>query len=170
MTKVINLYGGPGTGKSTTASALFAVMKRKGINCELVTEFAKEFVWQHSTIKPIDQVFVVATQVRRQNILNGQVDYIITDSPIPLGIVYNSIYDTRYYDKFILDLYSKFENIDVFLNRKKPYQQMGRFQTEQEAMSLDYSIISMLDYYRVPYIRMDADEYVVENILKILNL
>ena len=38
--KVINLYGGPGTGKSTTAAALFALIKREGYNVELVTEFA----------------------------------------------------------------------------------------------------------------------------------
>lgn len=40
--KVINLYGGPGTGKSTTAAMLFAKMKLAGFNCEYVPEFAKD--------------------------------------------------------------------------------------------------------------------------------
>jgi len=37
MTLVVNLYGGPGTGKSTTAAATFAELKMAGINCELVS-------------------------------------------------------------------------------------------------------------------------------------
>jgi adenylylsulfate kinase-like enzyme len=41
---VINLFGGPGTGKSTLAAALFTDLKMKGINAELVTEFAKDLV------------------------------------------------------------------------------------------------------------------------------
>lgn len=32
MTKVINLYGGPGTGKSTNASRVFALLKEAGTN------------------------------------------------------------------------------------------------------------------------------------------
>lgn len=48
-TKVINLYGGPGTGKSTTAGALFAEMKFRGINCEYVQEYAKDKAWEFGT-------------------------------------------------------------------------------------------------------------------------
>lgn len=44
MTSVINLIGGPGSGKSTTAAGLFFRMKSMGVRCELVTEYAKELV------------------------------------------------------------------------------------------------------------------------------
>ena len=46
--KVINLFAGPGTGKSTTAAGLFYKMKSKGYMVELVTEFAKDLVYQES--------------------------------------------------------------------------------------------------------------------------
>jgi len=46
MTKYINIFGGPGAGKSTTAALLFAEMKSGGFKVELVTEVAKDFVWE----------------------------------------------------------------------------------------------------------------------------
>lgn len=46
MTKVINLYGGPGTGKSSTAGMLFAHLKLRGVNCEYVQEYAKDAAWE----------------------------------------------------------------------------------------------------------------------------
>lgn len=39
---LINLFGAPGTGKSTGAAYIFSQLKMKGINAELVTEFAKD--------------------------------------------------------------------------------------------------------------------------------
>lgn len=42
MTKVINLIGAPGAGKSTIASQLFSLMKWQGLDVELVSEYAKE--------------------------------------------------------------------------------------------------------------------------------
>ena len=42
--KVINLFAGPGAGKSTTAAGLFHLMKIAGMNVELVTEFSRSWV------------------------------------------------------------------------------------------------------------------------------
>ena len=43
--KVINFYGGPGTGKSVQAAATYCALKKQGLNCELVTEYAKDKLW-----------------------------------------------------------------------------------------------------------------------------
>ena len=40
---MVNFYAGPGSGKSTMAAAIFSRLKWKDVNCELVTEFAKDF-------------------------------------------------------------------------------------------------------------------------------
>ena len=44
-TLVINLFSGPGVGKSTTAAMVFAKLKMNGVDCEMALEFAKEKVW-----------------------------------------------------------------------------------------------------------------------------
>ena len=43
---VVNLFGTPGAGKSTGAAYIFSNLKMRGINAELVTEFAKDMVWE----------------------------------------------------------------------------------------------------------------------------
>ena len=45
-TIIVNLFGGPGTGKSTGAAYIFSQLKLAGIDCEFVSEFAKDKVWE----------------------------------------------------------------------------------------------------------------------------
>lgn len=48
-TIVVNLFGAPGAGKSTGAAYIFALLKMAGVEAELVTEFAKDKVWEGNT-------------------------------------------------------------------------------------------------------------------------
>lgn len=41
---VINLFAGPGSGKSTTCAGVFNKLKLAGINCEMALEYAKDKV------------------------------------------------------------------------------------------------------------------------------
>ena len=43
---VVNLFGAPGSGKSTGAAYIFSQLKIAGVNAELVTEFVKDKVWE----------------------------------------------------------------------------------------------------------------------------
>ena len=40
-TLLVNLYAGPGAGKSTGAAYIFAKLKMAGVDCEYVSEYAK---------------------------------------------------------------------------------------------------------------------------------
>lgn len=46
MIKVINIFGAPGCGKSTTAAGLFWRMKCDDMSVELVSEYAKACVFE----------------------------------------------------------------------------------------------------------------------------
>ena len=63
--KVINIFGGPGTGKSVTAARLFAELKLQHKNCELVTEFAKELTYDESYRVMENQIWIFANQHQR---------------------------------------------------------------------------------------------------------
>lgn len=45
---LVNLTGGPGSGKSTTAAFIFAKLKMLGYNAELVGEEARELIYDGS--------------------------------------------------------------------------------------------------------------------------
>ena len=88
-TSVINIYGGPCCGKSTTAAAVFAELKIQGYNVELVTEYAKGMTWQDSMKVLKNQIYVFGKQHHYLTRPQNQVDFIITDSPILMSIVYD---------------------------------------------------------------------------------
>ena len=131
-TKVLALYAGPGAGKTTMSADVFARLKHAGYNVELVREYAKELVWEYGNIPPhITQSDIVAEQYRRQAILMGQVELIITDSPIILSTIYGSSMEEakNYHDQF--------DNYEVLIERKKAYNPKGRYQDESQAKALD---------------------------------
>ncbi len=138
-TRVINLFAGPGAGKSTTAAGLFFTMKTLGYKVELVTEFAKELVYEGATATLNDQLYVLMEQDKRQRRLVGQVDWIITDSPLILAEIYVNGDSTRRL-AITAEAWSRFKrynNVNVFINRIKPYADYGRNQSEDEARIID---------------------------------
>jgi tRNA uridine 5-carbamoylmethylation protein Kti12 len=146
--KVVNLFAGPGAGKSTTAAGLFHIMKQEGYKVELITEYAKDIVWADRHKELNDQLYITAKQNHRQFLLKGKVDYAITDSPILLCCVYSRMMPQSF-QPFVKDVFHEYDNLAVILKRTKPYILFGRNQTEEEAKDLDRQIHSLV-YSCVP--------------------
>ena len=174
MSTVINLYGGPGTGKSTSAAYLFYLLKSQGKNAELVREYVKDWAWEGRNISTYDQIYLLGKQVRRESILYGKVDYIVTDSPIMLGIYYASKYSSlsvsegvramtlAYYRQAAEDGH---KHVHVFLERSKPYNPLGRFQSEDQAKNIDNGVYGMLADLRIPFVKCSTDREHLDQLL-----
>lgn len=139
--RVINLFGGPGIGKSTTAAALFALMKHRGHCVELVTEYAKDLVYDGNTRLLEDQLYVLAKQNIRLSRLRNHVDWAITDSPLTLSKVYHA---EDWLMPAIDALYAGYDNVEFLLERVKPFKQYGRVHNATEAMALDSRIARLV--------------------------
>ncbi len=163
----INFYGGPGTGKSTMAAAVFSELKNFGVNCELVTEYAKKKVWEEAFKVFECQMYVCANQIYNMFIVSKHVDAIITDSPLIMATVYNN--KDKPLNEILLREYKKYENIDIFLRRVKEYNPKGRTQNEKEAKQKDKEIKSLLNKYGVNYIEYDGTRDSVSLIVKRIN-
>ena len=123
MTKIVNLFGGPGSGKSTLRAGLFYEMKLAGYNVEEVTEYAKDMVWEERFNIFQDQIYILGKQNRKLLRLAEKVDWVLTDSPIIMGIAY--MVDTPYNEtlkQLILEVFNGYDNLNIFVNRNHGYR------------------------------------------------
>lgn len=147
---VINLFGGPGCGKSTIAALLFGKLKQNGINCEMALEYAKDKVWEESLKTLDDQIYVFGKQLHKIWRLNDKVDVIITDSPLLFSIIYdkeNNI-DLK---NLVISTFNRFNNFNCLIRRQTEYQQEGRYQNETEAKEIDNLIVNLLEENDIMY-------------------
>ncbi len=164
-TLVVNLLGGPGSGKSTTAANVFAHLKWQDINCELVPEYAKDLVWEHRHKTFENQIYMFGKQHHRIYRVVGQVDVIVTDSPILLTPIYD-LERRETLKNLVLEEFNKVHNFNIFLTRKKKYQPKGRNQNEEQAKEKDREIKSFLEESKIPYVQIDGTNESVDVIVK----
>jgi tRNA uridine 5-carbamoylmethylation protein Kti12 len=168
QTKIINLFGSPGTGKSTTAAGLFYLMKSNDMSVELVTEYAKELVWAERLKMFHDQIYITAKQNHRIARLIDKVEYVITDSPVLMGRVY---VPENYYpslNSLIWEIHNSYTNLNFFLTRVKKYNPVGRNQNEEQSNELSKRIRGMLDYTGIKYHEIKASKDAPDKILEFI--
>ena len=154
---VVNLFGAPGAGKSTGAAYIFSKLKMFGINVELVTEFAKDKVWEESKAVFQNQAYIFGKQYFRISRVDGKVDVVITDSPILLSSFYaNDEVLGDEFDALIMKVFNSYDSMNVFINRVKPYNPSGRFQTEEESDALSDEMRTFLDRHNITCAQYDG--------------
>lgn len=156
---VINLFGGPGVGKSTTASGLFSLMKKQYLNVELVTEYAKDLTWEkrHNILQ--DQIYITAKQNRRlSRLLDHEVDFVVTDCPLLTALMYTPKEYYPSYTPLVKEIFNSYNNINYILARQKKYVTTGRNQTLEQAIQIDLDIEQFLGYNNIPY-KIVRDEH-----------
>lgn len=163
---VVNLFGSPGTGKSTGAAYIFSQLKMQGINTELVTEFAKDKVWEESKEVFNNQIYIFGKQSFRLSKLKNKVDVVITDSPLPLSIIYNNDENTQTeLSNLVWKVFNSYSNLNIFLTRVKPYHPEGRFQTEEESDKIANNLLYFLKNNKVIFLKENADLQGYNNIV-----
>lgn len=169
---VVNLFGGPGAGKSTGAAYVFSKLKMAGVNVELVTEFAKDIVWEETEIPLQNQAYVFGNQSYRISRLAGKVDVAVTDSPILLSCHYGKN-EPDVFKEAVLAKFNENENINFIIRRVKPYNQIGRIHTEEESDKISDELVAMLTKYHIPFMSLAGTQKnydaIVEEVIDALN-
>ncbi len=146
-TVIVNLFAGPGAGKTTCAWAIASELKKRNIETEYVSEYAKECVWDNRT-DLLDgsfehQTAIYEEQNRRVQRLLGKVDVVVTDSPAILSLVYAKEKNSEFENK-VLTEFGQQQNFNLFINRGKVFQQAGRVHNLAQSKQLDNDIKNML--------------------------
>lgn len=158
------------------------MMKIKGLNVELVTEYAKQLLFEGRLEDMMDrQEYIYAKQHAKLQDLSDKADWVVTDSPILLSAAYPEI--NAHLDKenrlkpwpalstfqyLVRQQYDFYDNVNIWLQRPLDYQTEGRLQDEEEAKWIDERLLQELKGRDMSIVQVD--EYTLTMILRILKL
>lgn len=144
---IINLIGGANTGKTTTALGLAHYMKLAGLRVAYAPEYATEMVYEERGNILLDQLYILAKQNRRLHRLRQQVDYVITDSSLLLGLVYAEDGGTPEFRQLVHSHFDSYRN-QVFYFQRDPtfkFEGQGRIQqSHDECVDFDKKVQEVL--------------------------
>ena len=153
-TIIVNLFAGPGAGKTTCAWEIASELKKRNIQAEYVPEYAKELVWDEKrelldgSLKNQRKLF--QEQNHRLARLIGKVDVVVTDAPILLNQVYLKEPNPDF-QKEIMDTFRSYHNFNLFVKRGDYYEQSGRLHTLEESRQKDEEVKQLLNSNRIYY-------------------
>lgn len=160
----VNLYAGPGFGKSVTAASLYAALKLRGVHTELVAEYAKELVYAKQ-LDGTHQRDIMKEQLRRQGLFQGETTVVVTDSPTPMSLVYAiklglppEELDELF--KQQADGAAGWYNMDVLLHRTispEEFEKEGRAQDLPAAVTMHHAITDFVRRYSPNHIELPVE-------------
>ncbi len=149
-TKVINIIGGPGSNKSLFSSAIVLFLNMHQKSVETVPDYAKSLVWQQDFEALKNQYSIAQRQFEMINIIDGQVQFIVTECSLPQVLYYNEHYEDNICDvgktrSNILKWYRQHNNVNLMIVRgDRKYVHSGRFQDEDDARKIDHGLRATL--------------------------
>lgn len=157
--RVINFFGGPGSGKTTAAAGLFHELKKRWAAVEMASEYAKDLILNGESRQLSQQIMVFANQEMRLDRLRADYDWAITDAPLLLSAFYAPRAYPPSYRRLVLDMFESYDNVNIFVRRSHAYKPEGRIQREERhADRLAEQIEAFLAGLGFPYISMSASD------------
>jgi len=149
-TKVINIIGGPGSNKSLFSSAIVLYLNMQQKSVETVPDYAKSLVWQQNFEMLKNQYSIAQRQFEMIDLIDGQVQFIVTECSLPQVLYYNENYQDNICDisktrSHILKWYKQHNNVNILITRgDRKYVHSGRFQDEDAAKKIDHGLRATL--------------------------
>lgn len=166
---VVNAFGGPSAGKTTLASTLYGRMKQLRMSAGFAQEYAQEKVHRGESLH--NQFEITGEQYRRIETLYGERDFVITDSPVLLGAMYQWEYgdDLRFntratflaksaFEQYLIRLHNTLISYNIFVDREgRDFVQEGRLQDLEESKRIDGLIQTIMKDNQIPYTVLSAE-------------
>lgn len=171
-TLVVNVFGGPGTSKTRVAHAVADALCDKGLAAEYVPSYAKELCWDKTDPKAraldrsraerlLDgsypsQLAILDEQSKRLFRLVGQVDFAVTDSPLPLVSLYMREGEgAERLRRRVAAEFASHDNLNLLVARGEgAYLEAGHNQTRAQALEKDAELEALVEGMGIPVERV----------------
>lgn len=149
-TLLINLFGGPGAGKTVAAMELAVGLKKLGYEVEYLPEYAKQLYYEDQK-EMLDgslehEIEIISEIYNRLMIYNGKVDVIVSDSALLQSVNYVKTMEAK---KAMLDVaydyHRQFRNINYFVARNHNFKEEGRVHSLEESLAIDNEIYNFME-------------------------
>lgn len=171
-TKVINIIGGPGSDKSLFTGAILLYLHLHHKTVELIPDYAKSLVWQKDYDALRNQYRIAQQQFQMLSLLDGQVQYLVTESSLPQVLYYNEFYPENICDvgktrKQIIEWYRQFNNVNILVERasERKYIHTGRFQDEEQAKEVDRGMRALLRREGLPFTPLKPEVEAIHGVM-----
>jgi tRNA uridine 5-carbamoylmethylation protein Kti12 len=127
----IQFFGAPSAGKTVLSLEVVAECKKHGIKCEIITELAREWAYVDRSISSMDQIYLFASQMNREDTLlsRDKVDFVVTDSPLILNCWFSNAHNPVFW-KSLEPLVRMFDERFPVLNFFCPLNKSYKFHAE----------------------------------------
>lgn len=149
-TKIVNIFGPPGAGKTTTAAELFVLYKKEGRRVSQIQEYATYLINSGRLRELIEeQGLIFEKQSHAQEISLGKFEYAITESPLVMSSFYAQnrpdLYSKLFHES-VFDKMTKFDNLNFYVYKKNwdDYDVSGRIHTKEEAQAMEGELLGYL--------------------------
>jgi nicotinamide riboside kinase len=167
-TLIVNIFGGPGSGKSIMCADLFSKLKWQHYSAEMAMEYVKDEVWEENSNAISNQLFILGNQHQRLYRLLNKVDVIIVDSPILISIIYDKE-NNNLFEQYVVEKFKNYRNFNIYIERNnEEYENNGRLHTLREAIKKDKEIKNLLLKHNIDFISMKMDKNETNKILELI--
>lgn len=164
QTLIVNIFGGPGSGKSIVCANVFSELKWNHYSAEMALEYVKDEVWEENYNAISNQLFIFGNQHQRIHRLMDKVDIIIVDSPLLLSFLYDKENNVNFRN-FVLDKFNSYRNINFFIKRcEEEYEYKGRMHNLDQAKKIDKKIFDILNNNNIDYHTVEMKDGIVNNV------
>lgn len=146
-TVIINLYGAPSAGKTTTVADLFTNLKKRGRHVVQIQEYASYLINSGRTRElKEEQDLIFTKQKHKQEIAQGKFEYAITESPLLLSSYYAPPTYTASFHAWVQDTISRFQNLNFYIRKKdwSDFEQAGRIHDLATAMAIETELLDFV--------------------------
>jgi nicotinamide riboside kinase len=167
---IVNLFGGPGIGKTTLAARIFADLKARDIEAACPEEYAKIAIWQGRSYLLDNQLILLGRGWDTITSLAVKVDVIILDSPLLLASHYAGSSEQEHFHQTVLDYHRRHDRMNILLERVPgaTYSTSGRRETSQQAIGIDAQLESLLDMSGEDFSRVSAQQETMPALIEYL--
>lgn len=160
-TIVVNLFGAPSAGKTTTVPDIFTMLKKKGLSAFQIQEYATYLIISGRVRELLrEQDLIFTKQKHKQEIAQGKFRFVITESPLLLSSFYAPSDYPASFHEYVRAMWERFNNVNFYIYKKDwtDYDATSRIHDKASAIQVEKSLLNFVKGLGYPVIEVPVGE------------